>query len=34
MSLLGRDLAKTTAKLVEHLELVADRIVTFAKLVG
>ena len=27
--LLGRDLAKATAKLVEHPELVADRIITF-----
>jgi methionine synthase II (cobalamin-independent) len=31
--LLGSDLAKTTAKLVEHPELVADRI-TFAEVVG
>jgi 5-methyltetrahydropteroyltriglutamate--homocysteine methyltransferase len=34
MRLLGRDLAKATAKLVEHPELVADRIITFAELVG
>jgi 5-methyltetrahydropteroyltriglutamate--homocysteine methyltransferase len=34
MRLLGRDLAKTPAKLIKHLELVADRIITFAQLVG
>jgi len=34
MRLLGRDLAKPTAKLVEHPELVANRIITFAELVG
>jgi methionine synthase II (cobalamin-independent) len=30
----GRHLAKTTAKLVEHPELVADRIITFAEIAG
>jgi 5-methyltetrahydropteroyltriglutamate--homocysteine methyltransferase len=34
MCLLGRDLAKATAKLIEHQELVADRIITFAEIVG
>jgi methionine synthase II (cobalamin-independent) len=34
MPVLGRDLAKTTAKLVEHPELVADRLITFAEVVG
>jgi len=34
MRSLGRDLAKTTAKLVEHPELVAGRIITFAEIVG
>ena len=34
MRLFGRDLAKTTAKLVEHPEPVADRIIAFADLVG
>jgi len=33
MRLLGRDLAKATAKLVAHPELVADRIITFAEIV-
>ena len=32
--MLGRDLAKTPAKLVEHSELVADRLITFAEIVG
>jgi methionine synthase II (cobalamin-independent) len=34
MRSLGRDLAKTTAKLVEDPERLADRIITFAELVG
>jgi 5-methyltetrahydropteroyltriglutamate--homocysteine methyltransferase len=34
MRSLGRDPAKTTTKLVEHPELVADRIITFPELVG
>jgi hypothetical protein len=34
MRLLGRDLAKATPKLVELPELVADRIITFAEIVG
>ena len=34
MRSLGRDIAKTTAKLVEHPELLADRIITFAEIVG
>jgi len=34
LRLFGRDLAKTTAKFVEHPELVADRIITFAEDVG
>jgi 5-methyltetrahydropteroyltriglutamate--homocysteine methyltransferase len=33
MRLLGRDLAKATAKLVEHPELLADRIITSAEVV-
>jgi hypothetical protein len=34
MRSLGSDLTKTTAKLVEHPELVAERIITFAEIVG
>jgi 5-methyltetrahydropteroyltriglutamate--homocysteine methyltransferase len=34
MRSLGRDIEKTTAKLVEHPELLADRIITFAEIVG
>ena len=34
IALVSLDLAKTTAKLVEHPELVADRIITFAEIVG
>ena len=34
MRSLGSDLAKPTAKLVEHSELVADRIITFHEIVG
>jgi len=33
-ALVSRDPAKTTAKFVEHPELVADRIITFAEIVG
>jgi len=34
MRLLSPDLAKITANLVEHPELVANRIITFAEIVG
>ena len=34
MRSLGSDLAKITAKLVEHPELIADRIITFPEIVG
>ena len=34
MRSLGSDLAKITAKLVEHPELIADRIITYPAIVG